>query len=522
VLQQYRSNSSPGPGVPRGLVYRPYPRCVCGNGSAYFTPGAMATSADFADQRQVALRVIDHYHRNGAALLAPLFVEPLAVIHGESGAGGSAADLGLDGYESWLFDIAEMPDAVRRFGADHFQIGDAFDYEFVLQQTQRPGVVLNAYSPECDPYSPLGSGALGCGQSSAPALFGAQVEVLERAFEAEGVPYVVESVQGAAAFADPARVTVLRAMDLGVHCEDAHCFQTPEGYRLPTDRALTERGRWLRAHSCPGAYAIFPKVDSFRCPAPVCCRIPLCQKVVCHGTQPPPGVSMSDVALKLGIDPAHTSSWRTMANMVPPSLARLVVAAMGHLVIHHALGLPLVTYDAAVVDPALIDWHCELTPLVARLAVVHRLKDLTPLINGVTEALLVLSRPGGVVTDAEGRLPAIDLHPGEWLQATAFDGLRHDTASMQQGLAPASLAMSSAVVPLLLCSPRASLPMICCVGWSPRTPPSTQAPARANAYSSLRSAVSMQHTATWRCGGRVIRAMSSSFELTQNARSETP
>ena len=118
--------------------------------------------------------------------------------------------------------IVEQSDAIRWFGAGCFRRGDAYDLDFISGLSKKAGVFLNLYSPECNAYCPLGRGAFGRGASKSPALFAMQVELLDIVFQALGVPYAVETTLGGKEFTDSFCTTVIRAMDLGLHSEDAH------------------------------------------------------------------------------------------------------------------------------------------------------------------------------------------------------------------------------------------------------------------------------------------------------------
>ena len=195
-----------------------------------------------------------------------------------------------------------------------------------------------------------------------------------------------------------------------------------------------EGGRFLRTRSCTGAYSIFPKVDAFRRPQKwPCCPRPLCQKVVLHGSQLPPGVPLPEISEKIGVDGDHASGFETLCNMVPPMQSRLVVAKMGNLTVHNALGLPLISQDATLVDVALNDVHDALRPLLSAFPRVERLRDLHLIFPPVTSAVLLLPRNGRVVACADGRLPAIDLSSGDWLQETFFDGLAETFGILASG-----------------------------------------------------------------------------------------
>ncbi len=412
-----------GPGVPRHPWARRYPRSVCGCSSAYAVEGAMATAADFDSHAATGLAAIHHYDVTGAGLLRAVFEVPLVVVHSCSGAGGSAAELHKDGYVNLLSDIRTQPDAVRWFGADHFETADGLDADCLIARLSRDGVVLHATSPECDAYSALGKGSLGVGRSSAALLFGAHCQVAETAFASTGVPTVAETTLGAITFTDPDHTTVARAIWLGAHTEDPHCFQSTPGFRIHADLALSTRGRWLSRHSCVGEFALFPKLDGFGLPTAPCCRRPLCQKCSLHGTQPAPGIPVAAYAEMAGVDPAHPSSFKALVDMLPPRLARYVVAQEVHLVAHHYLGTPAITYDSSIVDPPLLALHDLVRPHLHLLPRVRRVQQLPRLLPPVTTAILILPFDGQLVVDRAGLPPSVVVSPGQWLVESFFAGL---------------------------------------------------------------------------------------------------
>ena len=118
------------------------------------------------------------------------------------------------------------------------------------------------------------------------------------------------------------------------------------------DEALTSAGRQLERRSCPGSYATFGKLNCFGLPlsAP-CCKGNI---GVLHGRCPPPGRSVDDMAELVRVARGFTGDYRAVVNMVPPPVSRIVSAQMGHLLVHHALGLPVLSYDALQNDPALL------------------------------------------------------------------------------------------------------------------------------------------------------------------------
>ena len=96
----------------------------------------------------------------------------------------------------------------------------------------------------------------------------------------------------------------------------------------------------------------------------------------------------------LRVDPGHPSSYTQLAQMVPPPLGRFVSAQLGHANVHHVLGLPFLTIDAVLQQPALSVVHDALWAALEAYPASHhcfdRLADMPRLIPPLTSAVLVV------------------------------------------------------------------------------------------------------------------------------------
>ena len=108
-----------------------------------------------------------------------------------------------------------------------------------------------------------------------------------------------------------------------------------------------------------------------------------------------------------GVDPAHPSSFKALVDMLPPRLARYVVAQEVHLVAHHHLGTPAITYDSSLADPSLLALHDLVRPHLHLLPRVRRVQQLPRLFPSVTSALLILPFDGQLVVDRAGLPPSV-------------------------------------------------------------------------------------------------------------------
>jgi hypothetical protein len=248
------------------------------------------------------------------------------------------------------YDRHRQPDAERRFGSSRFRVGDALDAAFVHSLTALPGAVQHSTSPECKAYSRANFRR---GTTKTPPLFQAQDVINEYNYRATGVPYLTETVRGAQGFTDPTRTTIIRGVDFGVFSTDAHLIQTPAGYLLRTDECLTSPGSVLLRRSCTGRNTAFSKVDCF---FGLPLKRPCCQGqlAVLHGSSVPLGCTKEGMAAKARLEPGQCSTYLGVVNAVPPPLARYSSAQVGHLLVHHSLGLPVLSFDSASRHPGLL------------------------------------------------------------------------------------------------------------------------------------------------------------------------
>ena len=337
---------SPSRPFPPGAFYRPVPLKTCGYGSV-----PLATAADFATHHAFASNeVIGWYDGIGPALLAlAMDCTRLSAAFGFSDCNGfgsllpSSSSVPVDAH---LIDLTVHPAARAFFGDSSCHDGDALDFDLRSSLCRIPGFVANHDSPECDSYS--SAGLLSRKHVRSPQQIGAARVVLSRLFDLFGTPYSIEMVRSAKHI-HASLACRLRGIDFGLPTADPHWIETPAGYRLFCDYALTRVGDSLLARSCTGAQNSLPSLDCFGAPF----KVPCCGGNITsfHGST---AVCSCDLgARRLGIHPALVPSWGHLVNCTPPAFGLFVHAQLCCLILSHRCHVPFVTYDSSRSCPSL-------------------------------------------------------------------------------------------------------------------------------------------------------------------------
>jgi len=316
------------------IIYRPTrtPRCCFGQN--------LASSSDFDKQRERAAecirwyaqysRIVQRLESGRAPMVIDLFCCAGGATEGVRRAGGTT--IGVD--------HEEQPEFVARFGAEAFVLSDALDRERLRRLVRKHKPIGVIASPPCEGYT---SATFAGEPSTAPKLI---AEVREMLAELQ-LPFAIENVTGARSELASGAVE-LRGPFFGLETIRPRLLEPGGGLRLHVDEVLRQGGGALEAMSCLGSHARFPRLDSFgrRLSVPCCAG----NTFAIQGDAPT-GSSVEQCAHAMGLDPGHMR-YLSMSKALPPAYISYVFGQMAMHVAHERFGVPMITYDDMLADPA--------------------------------------------------------------------------------------------------------------------------------------------------------------------------
>ena len=136
--------------------------------------------------------------------------------------------------------------------------------------------------------------------------------------------------------------------DPGTDVASEALFESGGGLQLRIDDALIDGGAALEARSCLGGHARFPRLDSFGRRL----RVPCCNgNTFAIQGEAPTGSTVDQCAHAMGLDVGHMG-YASMAKALPPAYISYVFGQMAMHVARERYGVPSITFDEMLADPA--------------------------------------------------------------------------------------------------------------------------------------------------------------------------
>lgn len=301
---------------------------------------ALASSAEFAAQKQRADAMLDWYAMY-VALLRRLEsgVTPFC-LQNFVGGGGSSEGCRRAGGASHGMDLYPQEDYERRFGTDAFTQMDGLSWAGVKALRDRHGARFMIGGPPCKFYSR----ARVKGEAKQPPLIAGFRDMCVALFGSERM-WAIENVMGAAPHMSEG-ATVVDGAYFGLRVARARLYET--NFPLIIDESVKQPARELAARCCLGKRRRFRRFDEFGRPiVRACCGGNI---FALQGTSPWK-CTLAECAEAMGVDVGHMNYDR-LAQSVPPAYGQLVFSQMCMQMAHRKFGVPVISYDQFLENPA--------------------------------------------------------------------------------------------------------------------------------------------------------------------------
>lgn len=317
-------------GLARMCVFRPVRIHACGQGLN------LAQEMDFQAQADRAGAVLDWY-RNYVELLRLLRggATP-TVVDGCCGGGGKCEGVRRAGGASHGVDSRPQEDFARRFGSNHFTLGDATSPLLLKSIVKAVRAVGVSASPPCKARST----ARVRGEPKDPDL----MQPVRDALLSTGLLYAIECVLGAGSGMSSDSTTLSGAM-FGLRVDRPRLFET--NFPIHLDEALVRGGSELRARCCQGCRRRWRRRDPFGRPEELyCCRG---NTFAVQGDKPW-RCTLGECAAAMGVDAGHMS-YHSLSQAIPPVYGQLVFTQMCMQECARSYGIEAMTYDDLMARP---------------------------------------------------------------------------------------------------------------------------------------------------------------------------
>ena len=312
------------------LLWRRSPLRRCQGGAN------LASPAEFEAQRDLSGRMLAWYGLYVMILRRLESGETPSVVSLFCGGGGDMEGKRRAGGTGIGVDATDQPEFRRRFGDEAFMHADATSWASVAKARDKSRAFGAMGGPPCQFYSTIRIR----GESSSPPLIDATRDMMRALFD----KWSIENVPGARSYMkEPAE---LRGSDFGLRTDRPRLFES--NFHIGVDRSVRAAGDALRARCCQGERRRWRSRDTFGRPSGrECCAG---NTFALQGTSPW-RCTQEQCAEAMGLDVGHMS-YERIAQSVPPAYGRLVYSQMCMARAGSRFGVPAISFDEMLADPA--------------------------------------------------------------------------------------------------------------------------------------------------------------------------
>ena len=297
----------------------------------------LADHTVFSRQRELADRWLDHYSVYVSILQRLESGNTPTVLQAYCGGGGQAEGQRRAGGRVVGTDLYDQSDFRKRFSEDAFVQGDSVDWSHLSTLRDRWRCFGCSGGPPCKSYSR----ARVRGEAKQPPL----IEQTRDAFSSLFDLWSIENVLGARLHLAEHAAELDGAL-FGLRVARARLYES--NFELFVDEAVRRPADVLRRGTCLGHRRRWRSFDEFGRPEKRSC---------CGGNifaplgERPWRCTADECAEAMGVDVGHMS-YERLAQSVPPAYGQLVFAQMCMHRAHRRYGVPLLTFDEKLQDPA--------------------------------------------------------------------------------------------------------------------------------------------------------------------------